>query len=106
MAEVTDEELAAALKAAEDESGIDQRVARATAAMTPEQRRQSEESVRRWIEAARRVGEAERAERTDWPWALAGGEDRSHEPVRGARAQTGSRIAGRGRRSPGMRSGG
>jgi hypothetical protein len=63
MPEVTDDELAAALKAAEDENGVDQRLAQATAAMTPEQRRRSEESIRRWIEAARRGREAERAAR-------------------------------------------
>lgn len=65
MAEVTDEELAIALKAAEDENGVDQRLAAATAAMTPEQRRQSEESIRRWIEAAHRSRESERAKRAD-----------------------------------------
>jgi hypothetical protein len=61
MPEVTDEELAAALRAAENENGVDQRLAQSTTAMTPEQRRQSEESIRRWIEAARRGREAERA---------------------------------------------
>jgi hypothetical protein len=65
MVEVTDEELAAALRAAEDEDGVDQRLVRATAAMTPEQRRQSEESIRRWIQAARLNREAERAARRD-----------------------------------------
>jgi hypothetical protein len=62
MAEVSDDELAAALKASEDEDGVDQRLAQATAAMTPEQRRKSEDSIRRWIEAARRTREATRAE--------------------------------------------
>ena len=55
MGEVSDDELAAALRAAEDEDGVDRRLALATAAMTPEQRRKSEESIRRWIEAARRT---------------------------------------------------
>jgi hypothetical protein len=64
MREITDEELAAALRAAEDEQGVDQRLVRATAAMTAEQRRQSEENLRRWIEAARCGREATRAERS------------------------------------------
>jgi len=63
MADVTDEELAAALRAAVDENGVDQRLAEATAAMTPEQRQQSENSVRRWIEAARHSREQARAKR-------------------------------------------
>lgn len=62
MGEVSDDELAAALRAAEDEDGVDRRLALATAAMTPEQRRKSEESIRRWIEAARRTREATRVE--------------------------------------------
>jgi hypothetical protein len=62
MVEVSDDELAAALRAAEDEDGVDRRLAQATAAMTPEQRRKSEESIRRWVEAARRSREATRAE--------------------------------------------
>jgi hypothetical protein len=65
MAEVTDEELAAALKAAEDENGVDQRLAAATAAMTPEQRRQCEESIQRWVQAAQRSRESEHAKRPD-----------------------------------------
>ena len=62
MAEVSDAELAAALQAAEDDEGTDRRLAQATAAMTAEQRRKSEESGRRWIEAARRTREATHAE--------------------------------------------
>lgn len=64
MAEITDEELAIALRAAEDDHGVDQQLARATTAMTPEQRRQSEENLRRWIDAARRGREAGRDKRT------------------------------------------
>lgn len=36
-----------------DEDGNDIRLAAAVARMTPEQRRESEENLRRWIEAAR-----------------------------------------------------
>ena len=63
MSDVTDEELEAALRAAEDENGVDQRLAAATAAMTVEQRRQAEASIQRWVDAARRSREAERAGR-------------------------------------------
>ncbi len=58
MPEVTDEDLAIALQAAEDDAGVDQQLARATAAMTSEQRRRSEENIQRWIEAARRSRQA------------------------------------------------
>ena len=65
MPEVTDAELAAALQSAEDESGVDQRLAAATAAMTPKQRQQCEDGLRRLIEAARRTREADHAKRSD-----------------------------------------
>jgi len=58
---VTGEELAAALAAAEDEDGVDQRLAAMTAAMTDEEREQPQASVQRWIDAARRSRENERA---------------------------------------------
>ena len=58
---VTDEELTAALAAAEDEDGVDQRLAAMTAAMTDEEREQAQASVQRWIDAARRSRENERA---------------------------------------------
>ncbi|MGE0784398.1 MAG: hypothetical protein AB7S26_01820 [Sandaracinaceae bacterium] len=49
---ITIEELEAALAAAVDEEGNDVRLAEAVARMTPEERRESEENLRRWIEAA------------------------------------------------------
>ena len=63
MTRVPDEDLANALKAAEDENGVDQRLAEATAAMTPDARRQSEANVRRWIAAARLSYELTRVSR-------------------------------------------
>jgi hypothetical protein len=63
MTRVTDEELANALKAAEDENGVDRRLAEAIAAMTPDARRQSEANVRRWIAAARHSYELTRVSR-------------------------------------------
>ena len=62
---VTDEELVAALKATEDENGVDQTLAKATEAMTPDERRQSEANVRRWITAARRSQESQRESHSD-----------------------------------------
>lgn len=63
--EVSNDELAAALAAVEDEQGVDQRLASVTASMSAEERRQAQESVRRWIAAARRSREAERADSDD-----------------------------------------
>lgn len=59
--EVSNEELAAILAAAEDRDGVDRRLASATASMTAQERRQAEESIRRWMAAAKRSREAERA---------------------------------------------
>lgn len=61
MSEVTDGELEAALRDAVDEHGVDQRLARATATMTPGQIRAAEENVRRWIAAVRHSREQEGA---------------------------------------------
>jgi hypothetical protein len=57
---VTDEELVAALRAVEDENGVDQRLVAAVNSMTPEERRQSEANVRRWIAATRCSQESRR----------------------------------------------
>ena len=51
---VTIEELEAAMAANVDEDGNDLRVAEWVANMTDEERRESEENLRRWIEAARK----------------------------------------------------
>ena len=51
--EITIEELEAAMAAAVDEAGNDIRLADAVVHMTQEQRRASEENLRRWVEAAR-----------------------------------------------------
>jgi len=56
-AQITMEELEAAMAAAVDEDGNDIRLAAAVARMTPEQRRQSDENIRKWataFEAGRR----------------------------------------------------
>ncbi|MEM9189220.1 MAG: hypothetical protein AAGF12_08595 [Myxococcota bacterium] len=50
---VTNEELAAALAEAVDEDGNDIQLAEAVARMTPEERRRSDENVRKFIGAAR-----------------------------------------------------
>lgn len=52
--EISNEELAAALAANFDEDGEDRSLAEWTAQMTPEERRQADESVRRFAEAAQR----------------------------------------------------
>ena len=52
-ARITPKELEAAMDSAVDEDGNDIRLAEAVAAMTPEQRRQSEENLRRSIDEAR-----------------------------------------------------
>ena len=51
---VSIEELEAAMAAAVDEDGNDLRLAEWVASMTDEERRESEENLRRWIEAAHR----------------------------------------------------
>jgi hypothetical protein len=53
MAQVSDAELEAALRAAVDDDGVDRRVADATAGLTAEQRLASERNIQRWIEAAK-----------------------------------------------------
>jgi hypothetical protein len=50
--EVSNEELAAAMAEAVDEDGNDTRLAESVAEMTPEERRQSEENLRRSIAQA------------------------------------------------------
>ena len=62
---VTDEELATALAAAEDEDGVDQRLAAMTAAMTDQERAQAQTSIQRWIDAARRTRESKHAAPND-----------------------------------------
>ena len=52
--EISIEELEAAMAAAVDEDGNDIRLAEWVAQMTPEERRASEENVRRFIEEAQR----------------------------------------------------
>ena len=52
--DVSNEELASALAAAEDEAGVDQRLASATASMSAEERQRAEEGIRRWMAAAQR----------------------------------------------------
>jgi hypothetical protein len=64
MHEVSDDELAAALKEAEDEDGVDRRLGAATTAMTPEERCKSQQSVLHWIEAASRGRETTGAKPT------------------------------------------
>jgi hypothetical protein len=51
--EITIDELEAAMAAAVDEDGNDTRLAEAVERMTPEQRRQSDENIRRWVEQFR-----------------------------------------------------
>lgn len=51
---VTIEELEAAMAAAVDADGNDVRLAEWVASMTDEERRESEENLRRWVEAARK----------------------------------------------------
>lgn len=46
---VSDEELARALAAALDDAGNDVRLAEHTARMTEDERRQSDENLRRWV---------------------------------------------------------
>lgn len=50
---ISDEELARALAAAIDEAGNDVRLAEQTAKMTDDERRQSDENIRRWARAAK-----------------------------------------------------
>ena len=52
-ASITVEELEAAMAAAVDQDGNDTRLAEAVARMTPEDRRESEQNLRRWVDAAR-----------------------------------------------------
>ena len=59
--EVSNEELASALAAAQDEAGVDQRLASATASMSADERQRAEENIRRWMAAAQRSREGERA---------------------------------------------
>lgn len=58
---VTIEELEALMAAAVDEDGNDIRLAEATARMTPEERRKSEENIRAWAEHARKTLRRKRA---------------------------------------------
>ena len=59
------EELEAAMAAGIDEDGNDIRLAEAVAAMTPEQRRRSEENLRRWAEKAQNSLRSKRAASDD-----------------------------------------
>lgn len=56
------------MAAAVDEDGNDIRLAEAVARMTPEQRSESEENLRRWVEAAR--ASLKRAQGRDAPAAV------------------------------------
>jgi len=62
---VSIEELEAAMAAAVDDDGNDLRLAEAVAAMTPEQRRRSEENLRRWAENAQKSLRSNRASSDD-----------------------------------------
>ena len=61
---MTNEELARAMAAAVDDDGDDTRLAEAVAAMTEEQRRRSDENLRRWVERAQ-AALGKRPERAD-----------------------------------------
>ena len=50
---ISDEELSRALAAAVDDAGNDVRLAEQTATMTDDERRQSDENLRRWARAAK-----------------------------------------------------
>ena len=62
--EISIEELEAAMASAVDEDGNDLRLAAWVASMTDEERRESEENLRRWVEAAR-AGLKKKAEPSD-----------------------------------------
>ena len=52
---MSDAELERLMAEAVDENGVDVALERATAAMSPEARRASEENIRRWVEKARQA---------------------------------------------------
>lgn len=64
-ARISIEELEAATAAAVDDDGNDIRLAEAVAAMTPEQRRRSEENLRRWVENAQKSLRSQRPSSDD-----------------------------------------
>lgn len=53
--EISDEELVRLMTQAVDENDVDVALERATAAMSPEARRASEENIRRWAEEVRKA---------------------------------------------------